>query len=273
VDAESIRLSAEVARTAVVAWASKDLAAKILGPTAEYLGGEIARFAERCNINLDRIFRRAAEKLGPLLELQGEVHPRVLRGVIEEGAFLDDTVATEYFAGVLAAARSEHPATDRAVADLALLRQMSTLQMRLHYFIYRAIKQLYDGRDTKSPVDCSDLGVFLSDVAITALVREGTRQPSERAIQTAIIGLHRLELIGPFTYKSQTFVARRFASAPSDGLLVEPEPGGIQLFLAAHGYDEIVTRAFLRRETICPDPPGVALPDGGVVAARFEPGV
>src|SRR5205823_167718 len=54
-----------IAKTALAAWASKDTMAKVLGPTADYLGGEVARFAAKCNINIGEMFQRAVRKIGP----------------------------------------------------------------------------------------------------------------------------------------------------------------------------------------------------------------
>lgn len=41
---------------------SKDLLVKLLGPSADYLGGEIAGFVQKCNVNLDSVFVRATKK-------------------------------------------------------------------------------------------------------------------------------------------------------------------------------------------------------------------
>ena len=41
---------------------SKDLLTKLLGPTADYVGGEVKNFVDKCNINLDSIFNKTYKK-------------------------------------------------------------------------------------------------------------------------------------------------------------------------------------------------------------------
>src|SRR5438046_2288692 len=94
---------------------------------------------ERCNINVGRIFASAWRKLGARLEQPGGVNARVLRAVIAEGAFCDDELAAEYFGGILAAARGEDLSDDRATTFLALVRDMSIYQIRLHYLCYSVL--------------------------------------------------------------------------------------------------------------------------------------
>jgi len=72
------------------------LAAKVLGPTFDYLGGELADWTERRRNNLGRVFGYAGRKLGPDLETDGVVPPRVLKGVLEEGQFADSELTAEY---------------------------------------------------------------------------------------------------------------------------------------------------------------------------------
>ncbi|MGL6598005.1 hypothetical protein ACSZOB_09650 [Aeromonas veronii] len=84
---------------------SKDLLIKILGPTADYVGGEIQGLVEKCNINLDNIFVKANKKLGARAEEDGVVSPRVLKHVLDEGRFCDNELTAEYYAGVLAASK------------------------------------------------------------------------------------------------------------------------------------------------------------------------
>jgi hypothetical protein len=66
----------------LVVLGSKDLLGKLLGPAADYIGGEIKGFVEKCNINIDNIFSKATNKLGPKLNDPGVVNPRVLKHVL-----------------------------------------------------------------------------------------------------------------------------------------------------------------------------------------------
>ncbi len=90
----------------LLALASKDTLNRLLGPTADYIGGEIRGLAEKCNINLGCIVRRAVKKLGRKIDEPGAVNSRVLRQVWSEGRFIEDELVAEYFGGLLASSRS-----------------------------------------------------------------------------------------------------------------------------------------------------------------------
>ena len=59
--------------------ASKDILLKILGPTADYVGGKTKGLVEKADINLNAIFSIALRKLGDRADAPGQVNPRVLK--------------------------------------------------------------------------------------------------------------------------------------------------------------------------------------------------
>jgi hypothetical protein len=128
---------------AVAAYLTKDGIAKLLGPTAEYLGDGLRDFTKRRAENISRIFQKASEKLGNRIETPGEVPPRVLKAVLNEGSFCDDELAAEYFGGVLASSRTEQGRDDRGARIAKILDGLSTYQIRAHYLIYATIKQTF----------------------------------------------------------------------------------------------------------------------------------
>src|SRR5258708_18135700 len=113
---DELKTANDLVKIGAAAWASKEVAGKLLGPPFDYIGGEIRHFTEKCNVNITSIFARAKRKLGERLEESGAVSPRVLRHVIDEGAFCNEAIAAEYVAGVLAAARVEGGRDDQGVA-------------------------------------------------------------------------------------------------------------------------------------------------------------
>lgn len=118
---------------------SKDLMNKLLGPSADYIGGEIKHLVERCNVNLDRVFQLALRKLGPRADEPGSVSPRVLKHVMDEGRFCDDPLTAEYLGGVLASSKSEVSRDDRGLFYLDMIESLSSYQLRTHYLLYAAI--------------------------------------------------------------------------------------------------------------------------------------
>ncbi len=97
---------------------SKDLLNKFLGPAAEYFGKKTLNLVQKCDINLDNIFRKAFRKLGKRIEERGQVNPRILKSIIYDGSFIEDDLAQEYYAGVLVASRSNDELDDRGVTFL-----------------------------------------------------------------------------------------------------------------------------------------------------------
>ena len=115
----------------------REIINKVLGPTAEYLGEEIlAGVKKKRAENTWNIFSNAEKKLGDKLDRPGQVPPKVLRTIINEGSYSDDAVATEYLGGVLASSRTEEGRDDRGDRLAKLISNMSIYQLRSHYLIY-----------------------------------------------------------------------------------------------------------------------------------------
>ena len=106
---------------AIAAYLGKDGVQKILGPTADYLGEELKAFTQRRVENTAKIFLNAKKKLGPRLDSPGQVPPKVLKTVINEGSYSEDPIALEYFGGVLASSRTEIGRDDRGARIIKTL--------------------------------------------------------------------------------------------------------------------------------------------------------
>src|SRR4029079_4536468 len=254
------------------AWASKEILAKILGPTAEYLGGEIKNFAQKCNVNLSEIFTKATRKLGSRLDQPGQVNPRVLKGVIAEGAFAEDPVAAEYFAGVLAAARSSDGQDDRGVGFLALIRDLSVYQLHLHYLYYAWIRELFVGSQLQIglPHDRQKVRLFVPMNVFQEHVRIETTAEQTSLADHCVLGLARHGLIdSSYVYGSREHVLTTWSKAPSAGIVASPTPYGAELFLWAHGWgNRSINELFLTDLELAA--PNVVTAPPGVVAIREE---
>lgn len=128
---------------AIAAYLGKDGLQKLLGPTAEYLGGELQEFTKKRVENIGKIFSKAEEKLGDRIESPGQVPPKVLKTVINEGSYCDDEIAVDYFGGILASSRTDLGRDDRGARIAKILDGMSTYQIRSHYVIYSLVKKIF----------------------------------------------------------------------------------------------------------------------------------
>src|SRR6266849_10483410 len=99
--------------------------AKILGPTADYLGKSLETWTKVRIENLRRVFSNAQDKLGPAIDTPGQVPPKVLKEILDGASFVADPLAVEYFSGVLASARTTLQRDDRGAAFAALVGSLS----------------------------------------------------------------------------------------------------------------------------------------------------
>lgn len=219
---------------------------KMLGPTAEYIGGGVQDWTERRVQNVQRVLGKAQRKLLPgEVDEPGGVPPRVLKGVLEEAQFADDELVAEYLGGVLASSRSENGRDDRAATYSALIGRLSTYQLRLHYALYESARRALAGEPIKLSISHErerDTKVFWPFDAIAASMAFSTKelQESPEIIKHSLHGFRREELIADTWAMGPPQLLRQHAEPgglafPSTGLVVSLSPMGIGLFVIAHG--------------------------------------
>ncbi len=114
-------LAAGVGTYALEKLGGKELIVKLFGPTADYLGKDIAISVETGKRNLMYIFSKAAKKLGNKINNPGVIPPKVLKSVYNAGIVCDDELHAEYLSGVLASSRTEGGRDDRGSFYINLL--------------------------------------------------------------------------------------------------------------------------------------------------------
>ena len=72
---------------------TKEIIVKLLGPTAEYLGGGLKNYAEKGCQNISRVFSVAGRRLGSRISEPGQIPPKVLKEVLNQGYFCEDQLA------------------------------------------------------------------------------------------------------------------------------------------------------------------------------------
>jgi hypothetical protein len=241
---------------------SKDILVKILGPTAEYFGGEAKNLVQRCNVNLDNIFVIARKKLGPRIDEPGSVSPRVLKHVIDDGKFCDDSIVADYYGGILASSKSENNRDDRGVAILATIKSLSVYQLRLHYLFYSIIYSTYNGRAMNLGTDQNRMNMY---IPFSVYVKAMDFSPSEDAsgiLIHSVQGLVRSGLVtSHYSYGSKQHLAKRFHEAPEDGFIMGPNVYGAEVFLWGQGIKGATGHEIVEPKLRLP-PPQFAIPNG-----------
>lgn len=223
-------------------YVTMDTVKRVLGPTADYIGDELRLSIQRRRV-AGRIVQNAAEKTGDRLNEPGAVPPRVLRDVVNDGSFNEDEISVEYFGGVLASSRTPNGRDDRGAVLTNLLSRLSTYQMRSHYILYSAMRQVYLGSE-KNIGDVharSALGILLPFRVYLRLMDFSAGELVQRVsiAEHVMFGLDRESLIGRFQYgqwyKLRTSADQVFRSETFQGIEFQPTVIGAELFLSAHG--------------------------------------
>ncbi|NVK74738.1 MAG: hypothetical protein HWE24_14810 [Oceanospirillaceae bacterium] len=223
---------------AIAAYLGKDGLQKLLGPTAEYLGGELQKFTQKRIENVGRIFSNAEEKLGKNIDSSGQVPPKVLKAIINEGSYCEDEVAVDYFGGILASSRTDLRRDDRGARIAKILDGMSTYQIRSHYVIYSLIKKVFcDSGFHYNQDDRFKMQLFIPmSIYIASMQFDQKEMQQFRAIiNHTFFGLSNDNLIEGFQYGSHERIKKHFSDAISDGIIVTPSAFGAELYLWGYG--------------------------------------
>lgn len=223
------------------AYGGKDLIIRILGPTADYWGESIKDLNEKIITNIKKICEKAHDKIGSDIHNEKSVPARVAKDIFENGGICEDELLIEYYSGLLASSRTDRNRDDRALTLLALLRTMSTYQIRTHYIIYTILRSIYLGKEVNIQVasEANKLAVFIPiDVYVDAMEFHGSENVNillPHCLNTLLLN----NLIGnPYYFGDQSFLLKQFQDNKiinDSGLIVTPTSMGAELYLAVQG--------------------------------------
>jgi len=215
---------------------------KILGPTAKYLGEQMKELAVKKIENITNIFKNAEQKLGDKINNQGGVPPKILKSILEDGAWCEETLQVEYFGGVLASSRTGISRDDRGVYFTSLISRLSTYQIRSHFVFYHIIKKLFNGQDINinEGSKWSELRTFIPYNTFFDAMEFTSEEFSQlwNLLSHTIFGLDKEELIKNFRWGNKDSIINDFPQVETDGILLNPTKLGIELFMWAYGYGQ-----------------------------------
>lgn len=249
----------------LTAFASKDILFKILGPTADYLGEEVKDLIDKCNINIGDIFLKAYRKLGGNAEKPGAVNPRVFKNIFADGKYCEDDLVKEYFAGVLASSKTKDGIDDRGVTNSKLITNLSSYQIKTHYILYTLLRKafvpynsvIYPGTNRDMMIIYIPTEIYFEAMGLTGEFL--SHDEKINILAHSMNGLRRNDLIeddfiygDPIFFQQEKIKYKFGADFPmqenifSDhGITFQPTPGGMELYLWAHGMGNITHFHFL----------------------------
>lgn len=231
---------------------SDSLLGRFLGPTVDYMGNGLANNVDKSVKNISRIFEYAVDIFVSKPDNGGIVNPRVLKHIINEGAFCEDELTRAYFGGVLASSRSDDSTDDRSLNFVSLLESMSSYQIRTHYIFYTILRNKCKGTD----IDFEDTdwikkaNIFVPyEEFLTSMDLElPDRSKRDLILPHIFWGLHRLGLISHFSYPNVSVIRRYYPEAAGSGFALSPTLFGIELYMWVNGYSNIPQFHFIDKD-------------------------
>lgn len=224
---------------AIAAYLGKDGLEKLLGPTADYLGTGLKDFTQKRAEAVGRIFSSAQKKVGDKVGSPGEVPPKVLKTVLNEGSYSTDQLAVEYFGGILASARTEDGRDDRSARLAKAVDSLSTYQLRAHYLIYTSVRRLFADAGLSFNMNGRPKMRFfipMLDFVVAMDLSQKEQGQLGQLLNHVFFGLHGDSLIETgWQYGPKDHMLTVTPKATSDGIVCQPSALGAELFLAAFG--------------------------------------
>lgn len=237
---------------------SAKLIEKLLGPTCEYLGQNIQQLTKKMHDNIAKIFTNAESKLGDRINQEGRVPPKVLKSIIDNGAWCEEELQCEYFGGVLASSRSSISRDDRGAYLSNLVSELSSYQIRMHYLIYSEIHKLFSGKELNVCEHAirNKLEIFIP-LGTYIESFDFSEEELKRLFELTphiLFGLANAGLIeNSFQYGPQESLNKKYPGANSYGIIVQPSQRGVELYMWAYGRGfESLTSFFSSSNTYKP---------------------
>ncbi|MEG0233177.1 MAG: hypothetical protein RR970_02425 [Hafnia sp.] len=226
---------------AIAAYLGKDGLAKLLGPTADYLGGELKDFAQKRIENIGNIFVNASGKIPSDKYDSGAVSPKVLRNILNEGSYSSDALGIEYFGGILASSKSEVGRDDRGSRLALKVSSLTSYQLRVHFILYSALISCYQESGVSLDTDRHQFTTFIALPSFMELMdfNDKELEQVDSIFSHAFSGLVQEGLIlERYSYGPKKYLNSIDSRLTDDGVVFVPTIAGIELFLWAFGKGE-----------------------------------
>ncbi|MBO9703943.1 MAG: hypothetical protein J7474_00300 [Arthrobacter sp.] len=213
---------------------------KLLGPTAEIMGQELASWYERRR-NVQRVAERAAMRSD--LEVEGSVPARLAAELFDKAQWADDEFVAEYLSGVLASGRTAGGSDDSGISWTALVGRLSSTQLALHWIIYTSFQKRIRGHSHEEFWDLISRQIVVDFQVLQSELQRSTSGEVELSrILEAAYGLRREGLLvdlshGDGGYLSSSVTWTKASQLRSDRVYMtfKVTSDGVELLLHALG--------------------------------------
>ena len=214
--------------------AAGELLLRTFGPVADALALELAKLPPAAAANLGRLVERVRQRRRSDPE---EVSSRLLHRVLDEAAWAEHEIVTEYLSGVLASSGSG-VSNDRGLGAVAQIQRLSAIQLRAHYIIYRELVSLADPVLPPLDVDLRwsanrmkyhlefPLTEFVQILGVADLSPRGRRD----VMNHVVLGLAKEELVDHDAWALVTDLWKH-STETGERVSFHPTPLGAELFL------------------------------------------
>lgn len=227
------------------AGAITQLALKILGPTADYLGQRLLDSVKAAE-NIARVMTKAITKLGSRADEPGYVKPKVVKSFLEEAPFAEDEITAEYLSGVLASSRDVDP-HDFGAGWISTIGRLSTATLKAHYLIFMALHDKYQGSGLEIGTEAHRMSVIIHLNQLIERVGGGLDFVGMNRVYQELIREDILREAAMGT--AESFRERRVVSGRSipweNFIYLTPTSIGVSLLLAASGNLDVPPNMFL----------------------------
>lgn len=236
----------------------KELGIKLAGPTFDYVGEGIKNSIEKKFKNISNIMIKGTKKLGDKIYTDGQVNPRILKEIIEEGSYVEEEIVAEYFSGILVSSRCIEGKDDRGLFMLSLLKGMSACDILIHCILYKTIKEEYNNSKYQigDPKDRIKMKTFIPYVElVNSLKSIKLNCEYETVIVDTMFILSQYDLIDSEWLLSpkENIEKQTKGKANQDGLWFTPSALGARLMLWAYGYGSTSNKNFFALNIIFED--------------------
>ena len=233
----------------------------LFGETYLYIGTAVEDMPEKRRANIVRICKIALKHLDTGIADPGKIPPRVAQALLTDGSYVEDPVASQYWGGILACARTVNQRDDRAARRLKTLGRLGAYDIRTHYLFYTTLRLLLRNCRDPEKVNFDDekerfrLAAFIPAgyyiLAMDYNKDEILHMP--RILSDILVSLGMEYLVDGSNTGADYYLKQFFTSKAirGEGVVFSPGLQGIQLFLWAFGYKDRPHAFFLDPDLQC----------------------